>query len=249
MKKIVFIRHGESAWNQENRFCGWVNVDLSEKGIKEAHEAGKALKNAGYSFDLAFTSVLLRANHTLDIVLEELGEKNIEVRKSWKLNERHYGALQGLNKAETAVKYGEDQVKIWRRSYDVPPPKLSESDEMYPGKDPLYQDLKKEEIPLSESLKDTLARTLPYWKEEIVPELEAGKNIIVAAHGNSLRSLVKYIENMSEADILEFNMPTGIPMVYELDDNLNFIKKYFIGDEETVKKAMEAVANQGKVKK
>ncbi|MCX6716564.1 MAG: 2,3-diphosphoglycerate-dependent phosphoglycerate mutase [Candidatus Taylorbacteria bacterium] len=248
MRKLVIIRHGESEWNKENRFCGWVDQDLSDKGIEEAHKAGKALKEGGYTFDLAYTSLLKRANHTLDIVLDELAEKNIEIKKTWRLNERHYGALQGLNKSETAAKYGEDQVKIWRRSFDVRPPALTEDSEMYPGRDPLYKDLKKSEIPLCESLKDVIARFMPYWEEEIAPAIKAGRKVIISAHGNSLRALVKHLENLSEADITELNLPTGIPLVYELDDDLKPINKNFLGSEEDVKKAIEAVKNQGKAK-
>ena len=228
MYKIVLIRHGESIWNKENRFTGWVNVDLTEKGVGEAHRAAKSLKDAGFSFDLAFTSVLKRANKTLDIILSDLGERDIEVRKSWRLNERHYGALQGLNKAETAAKYGEAQVKIWRRGYDVAIPPLSKDSEMYPGKDPLYADLKPSDIPLSENLKDVVARVEPYWNDEIVPEIKKGSKIIIAASGNSLRALVKYLDNMSESDIVDFNMPTGIPLIYEMSADLKPLKRYFL---------------------
>ena len=249
MYKIVLIRHGESVWNKENRFAGWVDVVLTEKGISEAHRAGKSLKDAGFSFDLAFTSVLKRANKTLDIILGELGEQNIEVRKSWKLNERHYGALQGLNKSDMATKYGEDQVKLWRRGYDVLIPPLSKDSDMYPGKDPLYADLKESEIPLSENLKDVVNRVVPYWTSDIVPQLKGSRKIIIAASGNSLRALVKYLDDMSEADIVEFNMPTGIPLVYEMDGDLKPIKKYFLADEAVLKQALESVVNQGKAKK
>ena len=246
MYKIVLIRHGESIWNKENRFTGWVNVDLTEKGVGEAHRAAKSLKDAGFSFDLAFTSVLKRANKTLDIILSDLGERDIEVRKSWRLNERHYGALQGLNKAETAAKYGEAQVKIWRRGYDVAIPPLSKDSEMYPGKDPLYADLKPSDIPLSENLKDVVARVEPYWNDEIVPEIKKGSKIIIAASGNSLRALVKYLDNMSESDIVDFNMPTGIPLIYEMSADLKPLKRYFLADGDVLKKSLESVANQGK---
>jgi 2,3-bisphosphoglycerate-dependent phosphoglycerate mutase len=228
MYKVVLVRHGESVWNKENRFTGWVDVDLSEKGVDEAHGAGQALKQAGFSFDLAFTSVLKRANRTLGIILDELNEKNIEVRKSWKLNERHYGALQGLNKAEMAAKYGEEQVKIWRRGYDVTIPPLSKDSEMYPGKDPLYAAMKESEIPLSENLKDVVNRVAPYWRDIIAPEVRGGKKVIVAASGNSLRALVKYLDNMSDEDVVELNIPTGIPFVYELNDNLKAVKRYYL---------------------
>jgi 2,3-bisphosphoglycerate-dependent phosphoglycerate mutase len=248
MYKIVLIRHGESLWNKENRFTGWVDVDLSLQGVSEAHVAGKVLKQEGFSFDLAFESVLKRVTHTLEIVLDELSEKNIEVRKSWKLNERHYGSLQGLNKSEMATKYGEDQVKIWRRGYDVAVPPLSKNSPMYPGSDPLYADLNESEIPLSENLKNVVERVVPYWNDEIIPEMKKGRKIIVAASGNSLRAIVKYVEKISDNDIVNFNFPTGIPMVYEFDENLNLVSKAFIGDPEVVKRAMEKVANQGKAK-
>lgn len=249
MNKLVLIRHGESLWNRENRFCGWVDADLSERGIEEAKKSGKALKEGGFVFDIAYTSVLKRANRTLDIVLDEMGIKNLPVIKNWRLNERHYGALQGLNKAETAEKYGEDQVKIWRRSFDIRPPALSKDSDMYPGKDPLYKDLKEEEIPLAEALKDTIERFMPFWNEVISKDVKIGKKVLIVAHGNSLRALVKHLEKISDQDIIELNLPTGIPLVYELDDNFNVLKKYFLGDEEEVKKAIETVKNQGKVKK
>lgn len=248
MYKLVLIRHGESLWNKENRFSGWVDVDLSEKGVEEAHKGGIALRNAGFAFDLAYTSLLKRANRTLDIVLEELGQKAVEIKKTWRLNERHYGALQGLNKSETAQKYGEEQVKIWRRSFDVPPPPLTKDSDMYPGKDILYKDLKSDEIPLSESLKDTINRFMPYWNDEICPAIKSGKLVLIVAHGNSLRALVKHLDNISDKDIVDLNIPTGIPLVYELGSDLNPLKKYFLGSEDDVKKAMEAVANQGKAK-
>jgi len=247
--KIVLVRHGESQWNKENRFTGWVDVDLSEKGVGEAHNAGKALKAAGFVFDLAFTSFLMRANRTLDIILEEMGEKGIEIVKSWKLNERHYGALQGLNKSETAAKYGEDQVKIWRRGYDTPIPPLTKGSDMYPGNDPLYKGLKESEIPLSENLKMVVERVVPYWDESIVPELKAGKKIIVAASGNSLRALIKYIEGISDDEITSVDVPTAIPLIYELDENLKFVSKRYLADEKQLEAALATVANQGKAKK
>jgi 2,3-bisphosphoglycerate-dependent phosphoglycerate mutase len=249
MYKVVMVRHGESVWNKENRFTGWTDVDLSEKGIEEAKKGGRILKENGYVFDVAFTSVLKRAINTLHIILAEMDLLWIPEYKHWRLNERHYGALQGLNKAEMAEKYGEEQVKIWRRSYDVPPPPLTKDDPRYPGYDPRYKDLKEEEIPLCESLKDTVARVLPYWNEVIAPTIKEGKRVIIAAHGNSLRALVKYLDNISDQDIVEVNIPTGIPLVYELDENLKPINRYYLGDPEEVRKAMEAVAAQGKAKK
>jgi 2,3-bisphosphoglycerate-dependent phosphoglycerate mutase len=249
MYKVVMVRHGESVWNKENRFTGWTDVDLSEKGIEEAKKGGRILKENGYVFDVAFTSVLKRAINTLHIILAEMDLLWIPEYKHWRLNERHYGALQGLNKAEMAEKYGEEQVKIWRRSYDVPPPPLTKDDPRYPGYDPRYKDLKEEEIPLCESLKDTVARVLPYWNEVIAPTIKEGKRVIIVAHGNSLRALVKYLDNISDQDIVEVNIPTGIPLVYELDENLKPINRYYLGDPEEVRKAMEAVAAQGKAKK
>jgi 2,3-bisphosphoglycerate-dependent phosphoglycerate mutase len=249
VKKLVVVRHGESSWNKENRFTGWTDVDLSEKGVQEAHEGGKSLKKEGYGFDIAYTSVLKRAIRTLDIVLDEMDVMWIPVIKSWRLNERHYGALQGLNKAETAAKFGEDQVKVWRRSYDVPPPLLEKTDDRYPGKDPRYKDLKEKELPLTECLKDTVARVLPFWNDTIAPAIKSGKRVLIAAHGNSLRALVKYLDNVPESEIVELNIPTGIPLVYELDDKLKPIKHYYLGDPEKVKAAMESVASQGKAKK
>lgn len=248
MHKLVLIRHGESTWNKENRFTGWTDVDLSEKGIEEAKEAGKLLKEQGYIFDYAFTSVLKRALRTLWIVLDEMDLLWIPVEKNWRLNERHYGALQGLNKAETAEKYGEEQVLAWRRSYDVPPPALDMDDDRFPGNDPRYASLNHEELPYTECLKDTVTRVVPYWENHIVPALQEGKRIVIAAHGNSLRALVKYLDNVSDEEIVELNIPTGIPLVYELDDNLKPLKHYYLGDEEAVKKAMEAVKKQGKTK-
>jgi len=244
MHKVVLLRHGESEWNKLNLFTGWTDVDLSEKGVEEAHQAGKVLKQEGYTFDIAFTSVLKRAIKTLYIVLEEMDLMWIPVIKSWRLNERHYGALQGLNKAETAEKYGMEKVKLWRRSYDVPPPPLDENDDRYPGKDPRYKDLDKKDIPLTESLKLTVERFLPYWHETIAPTIKSGKKVIIAAHGNSLRALVKYLDNISDEDIVELNIPTGIPLVYELDDELKPIKHYYLGDEEAINAAINAVAKQ-----
>jgi len=248
MKKLVLLRHGESIWNKENLFTGWTDIDLSEKGIKEAHQAGEVLKKEGFVFDVAFTSVLKRAIRTLWLTLDEMDLMWIPVYNSWRLNEKHYGALQGLNKSETAAKYGEEQVLIWRRAYDVRPPALEENDERSPLKDPRYKDLDKKDIPLTECLKDTVNRFLPYWHETIAPVVKSGKRVIIAAHGNSLRALVKYLDNIPDEKIVSLNIPTGMPLVYELDDNLKTIKSYYLGDPEAVKKAMEAVANQGKAK-
>ena len=249
MKKIVLLRHGESTWNKENRFTGWTDVDLSEKGVSEAHKAGRALKDGGFVFDAAYTSVLKRAIKTLWITLEEMDLMWIPVYNSWRLNERHYGALQGLNKSETASKYGEEQVLVWRRSYDVPPPSLEKNDPRSPANDPRYKDLSKRDIPLTECLKDTVARFLPYWHQTISPAVKSGKRVIIAAHGNSLRALVKYLDNVSDKDIVGLNIPTGLPLVYELTDDMKPIKSYYLGDPEDVKKAMEAVADQGKAKR
>ena len=248
MHKLVLLRHGESTWNKENLFTGWTDVDLSEKGVQEAHEAGKVLLKEGYTFDLAFTSVLKRAIRTLWIALEEMDLMWIPVYNSWRLNERHYGALQGLNKAQTAEKYSEAQVKIWRRSYDIPPPALTPDDARYPGKDPRYADLKPEEIPLTECLKDTVARTLPYWHEVIAPAVRAGQRVLVCAHGNSLRGLVKYLDDIPDQEIVGLNIPTGIPLVYELDPGLKPLWHYYLGDPEAVKRAAQAVADQAKRK-
>lgn len=248
MKKLVLLRHGESTWNKENRFTGWTDVDLSEKGVEEAKQAGEVLKKEGFVFDAAFTSVLKRAIRTLWLTLDKMDLMWIPVYNSWRLNERHYGALQGLNKSETAAKYGEEQVLIWRRSYDIPPKALDKKDPRYPGLDPRYKDLSLKELPLTECLKDTVARFLPYWHEVIAPVVKSGKRVIIAAHGNSLRALVKYLDNLSDEKIVNLNIPTGIPLVYELDDNLKPIKNYYLGDPEAVKKAMAAVANQGKAK-
>lgn len=246
MMKVVLIRHGESDWNKENRFTGWTDVDLSEKGIAEANEGARVLREQGYTFDVAYTSVLKRAIRTLWIVMDDMDLMWIPVYRSWRLNERHYGALQGLNKAETAEKFGEQQVKIWRRSYDIRPPALEKSDPRYPGNDPRYRDLSEQELPLTECLKDTVARFLPYWHETIAPAVRSGQRVLVSAHGNSLRALVKYLDNIPDEDIVELNIPTGMPLVYELDESLRPLKSYYLGDPEQVKKAMEAVAAQGK---
>ena len=246
MIKLVLLRHGESQWNRENRFTGWYDVDLSDQGRTEAAYAGKLLQEEGFVFDVAYTSVLKRAIRTLWSVLDAMDLMWIPVLKSWRLNERHYGALQGLNKSETSQKYGEEQVLVWRRSYDTPPPVLEKSDERYPGADPRYAALDESEIPLSECLKDTVDRFLPLWHETIAPEIRKGRKVIIAAHGNSLRALVKYLDNISEEDIVGVNIPTGIPLVYELDDNLNAIRSYYLGDQDALKKAVDAVASQGK---
>ena len=248
MYKVVLLRHGESEWNKENKFTGWTDVDLSEKGLAEAKAAGKTLSGEGYTFDIAFTSVLKRAIRTLWLTLDGMDLMWIPVHRTWRLNERHYGALQGLNKAETAAKYGEKQVKIWRRSYDIPPPALEPTDERFPGKDRRYADLKPAELPATECLKDTVARFLPAWHEQIAPTIKSGKRVLIAAHGNSLRALVKYLDNISDADIVELNIPTGIPLVYELDQSLKPIKRYYLGDQAAIAAAMNAVANQGKAK-
>jgi 2,3-bisphosphoglycerate-dependent phosphoglycerate mutase len=248
MIKLVLVRHGESTWNKENRFTGWTDVDLSEKGRDEAEKAGRLLKDRGYTFDIAYTSVLKRAIRTLWIMMDAMDLMWIPVYRSWKLNERHYGALQGLNKAETAAKFGEKQVLIWRRSFDIQPPALTEDDERYPGNDPRYKELSLKEIPLTESLKDTIARVLPYWHEVLTPTLKSGKKIILSAHGNSLRALVKYLDHISDSDIVGMNIPTGIPLIYELDADLKPVKHYYLGDQEEIRKAMEAVAKQGKAK-
>ncbi|GBD89175.1 2,3-bisphosphoglycerate-dependent phosphoglycerate mutase [bacterium BMS3Abin03] len=248
MYKVILLRHGESIWNKENKFTGWTDVDLSEKGISEANNAGKVLQKEGYTFELAYTSVLKRAIRTLWIVMDVMDLMWVPVIRNWRLNERHYGALQGLNKAETAKKFGEEQVKIWRRSYSTPPPALEKNDERYPGHDPRYKDLTEAELPLTECLKDTVARFMPYWEGTIAPSIKAGKKVIIAAHGNSLRALVKYLDNISEEEIVGLNIPTGIPLVYELDDDLKPIKHYYLGDPDEIAKAAAAVANQGKAK-
>ena len=244
--KLVLVRHGESEWNKLNLFTGWTDVDLSEKGHEEAKLAGKLLKEEGYDFDICFTSYLKRAIHTLNHILDEMDRNWLPVIKTWKLNERHYGALQGLNKAETAEKYGEDQVKIWRRSFDVKPPALEETDERAPMNQDVYRDEDPKVLPLNESLETTIERVVPYYNEVIVPAMKAGKRVIIAAHGNSLRALVKYLDNMSNEEILNLNIPTGVPLVYEFDENLNVLDHYYLGDQEALKAAMEAVANQGK---
>jgi 2,3-bisphosphoglycerate-dependent phosphoglycerate mutase len=246
MKKLVLLRHGESQWNRENRFTGWVDVDLSEKGREEATAAGQLLREEGFVFDVAFTSVLKRAIRTLWTVLDGMDLMWIPVTKSWRLNERHYGALQGLNKAEAAQRHGDEQVLIWRRSYDTPPPALDINDELHPGKDPRYASLTAEELPATECLKDTVARFLPYWHETIAPMINDGKRVIITAHGNSLRALVRYLDNISDEDIVSLNIPTGIPLVYELDDDLKPIRSYYLGDQEAMKAAIDAVAKQGK---
>lgn len=248
MVTLVLLRHGESTWNKENRFTGWTDVDLSEKGVAEAREAGRVLKEKGFVFDLAYTSYLKRAVRTLWIVLDEMDLMWIPVRNSWRLNERHYGALQGLNKSETARKYGEKQVLIWRRSYDIPPPELKKSDKRYPGREARYKKLTPSQIPLTESLKDTYRRCLPYWHKSIAPALLSGKKIIISAHGNSLRAMVKYLDNIPEKDIVSLNIPTGIPLVYELDGNLKKIRSYYLADEAELEKARRAVASQGKAR-
>ena len=249
MYKLVLLRHGESTWNEENRFTGWTDVDLSRKGLHEAQEAAVSLKNAGFTFDIAYTSVLKRAIRTLWLTLDGMDLMWIPVVRSWRLNERHYGALQGLNKAETAKKFSEEQVLIWRRSYDIQPPALEPSDERYPGHDPRYKGLSKDQLPLTECLKDTVARVLPFWHETIAPTIKSGQKVLIAAHGNSIRALVKYLDNIPEAEIVGLNIPTGLPLVYELDANLKPLKHYYLGDPEKVKQAIESVANQGKVKK
>ncbi len=246
MYKLVLIRHGESAWNKENRFTGWTDVDLSEKGVQEAYEAGRVLKEAGFEFDFVYTSVLKRAIKTMNVVLDVMDQDWLPVERHWRLNERHYGALQGLNKSETAAKFGEDQVKIWRRSYDVPPPALTPDDERFPGRDRRYASLSKADLPLTECLKDTVARFLPLWHESIAPRIRSGQRVVIGAHGNSLRALVKYLDNISDSGIIELNIPTGMPLVYELDADLKPIKSYYLGDPEKVKAAMEAVARQGR---
>ena len=230
MIKLVLVRHGQSTWNLENKFTGWTDVELSENGVKEAKEAGRVLKQKGFLFDIAFTSVLKRANDTLTYILKEMGEENIQVKKNWKLNERHYGALQGLNKDETKQKYGEEQVLLWRRSVDVRPPELDESDPRYPGNDPKYKDLKPEELPKTENLVDTIKRVIDYWNKDIEKELRKGKNVIIVAHGNSLRGLIKYLDNMTDDEIMKLEIQTGNPICYELDDNLKPIRHYYLKD-------------------
>jgi 2,3-bisphosphoglycerate-dependent phosphoglycerate mutase len=249
MYKLVLLRHGESTWNRENRFTGWTDVDLSEQGEAEARAAGEALLAAGFTFDMTFTSVLKRAIRTWWIVLDVMDLLWLPVERSWRLNERHYGALQGLNKAETAAQFGNDQVKVWRRSYDIPPPPLDESDERFPGRDRRYAGLSPAELPRTECLKDTVARFLPYWHEAIAPAIRSGQRVLIAAHGNSLRALVKYLDNISDQDIVELNIPTGVPLVYELDANLRPIRHEYLGDPAKIQAAMEAVARQGSARK
>jgi 2,3-bisphosphoglycerate-dependent phosphoglycerate mutase len=248
MYTLVLLRHGESDWNRENRFTGWTDVDLSTKGVEEARAGGRLLKAEGYAFDVAFTSVLRRAIKTLWLALEEMDRMWIPVEHSWRLNERHYGALQGLNKAETAAKFGEEQVLVWRRSYDTPPPPLDRNDPRFPAGDPRYADLKPAELPLTECLKDTVARVMPHWTGVIAPAIRSGKRVVVAAHGNSLRALVKYLDNVSDADIVGLNIPTGIPLVYELDDSLAPLRHYYLGDPDEVARRVAAVTSQGKAK-
>ena len=247
--KLILLRHGESTWNKANRFTGWTDVDLSEKGMVEARKAGQMLKEEGYTFDIAYTSVLKRAIRTLWLVMDEMDLMWIPVERSWRLNERHYGALQGSNKSETAEKYGDDQVLIWRRSYDIPPPTLEKDDERYPGNDPRYADLADEDLPLRECLKDTVERFLPYWHGTIAPAVRDGKKVLIAAHGNSLRALVKYLDGVPDGEIVKLNIPTGIPLVYELDSDLKPLKHHYMGDPDAVEKAMAAVAAQGKANK
>lgn len=248
MHKLVLIRHGESQWNKENRFTGWKDVDLSEKGVEEAHAAGKLLKAEGFTFDKAYTSVLKRAIRTLWIILDEMDLMWIPETKSWMLNERHYGALQGWNKAETAAQFGDEQVLIWRRSYGVPPGLLEDTDERYLGGDPRYCDIEKGKFPGAECLKDTVARVVPYWETEIAPNIKAGKRLIVAAHGNSIRALVKHLDDIADDEIVNLNIPTGIPLVYELDENLKTINSFYLGDQVAIKAAQDAVASQGKAR-
>ena len=248
MHKLVLIRHGESDWNRENRFTGWTDVDLSDKGREEARQAGRLLKEQGFVFDQAYVSVLKRAIRTLWIVLDEMDAMWLPVAHSWRLNERHYGSLQGLNKSETAAKFGEAQVKIWRRAYDIAPPPLDKTDPRFPGFDPRYRDLKPDELPQTECLKDTVARFLPYWHYTLAPAVKSGQRALVAAHGNSIRAIVKYLDNVSDAEIVELNIPTGVPLVYELDDDLKPINHYYLGDQQAIAAALAAVAAQGKAK-
>jgi 2,3-bisphosphoglycerate-dependent phosphoglycerate mutase len=245
MYKVVLLRHGESVWNKENLFTGWTDVDLSEKGREEATQAGRMLKEQGFRFDVAFTSVLKRAIRTLWITLDQMDLMWIPVQRDWRLNERHYGALQGLNKAETAAKYGDAQVKIWRRSYDIRPPALEETDSRYPGKDPRYHSLSKQELPLTECLKDTVERVLPSWDQVIAPSIRSGKRVLIAAHGNSLRALVKYLEGIPDEEIVDLNIPTGVPMVQELDENLKSIRHYYLGDAAQIEAAVNKAKSTG----
>ncbi|EGT3622098.1 MULTISPECIES: 2,3-diphosphoglycerate-dependent phosphoglycerate mutase [Morganella] len=246
--KLVLVRHGESEWNKENRFTGWTDVELSEKGRAEAQEAGQLLKKEGFSFDFAYTSVLKRAIHTLWNILDQVNQQWLPVEKSWKLNERHYGALQGLDKAETAAKYGDEQVKLWRRGFAVTPPALEKSDERFPGHDPRYAKLAESELPATESLAITIDRVVPYWTDVIKPRVASGEKVIIAAHGNSLRALVKYLDNMGEDEILELNIPTAVPLVYEFDENMKPLRRYYLGDQDAIAAKAAAVANQGKAK-
>ena len=248
MYKLVLVRHGESTWNKENRFTGWTDVDLSEKGVDEAHQAGRTLREQGFVFDIAHVSVLKRAIRTLWIILDEMDLMWIPVRNFWRLNERHYGALQGLNKSEMAAQYGEEQVRIWRRSYNTRPPALEPSDPRFPGNDARYADLAQHDLPLTECLEDTVARFLPYWHQSLAPAVRSGKRMLVAAHGNTIRALVKYLDGISDQEIVGLNIPTGIPLLYELDGNLKPIRSTYLGDAEAVSRAMQAVANQGKAK-
>jgi 2,3-bisphosphoglycerate-dependent phosphoglycerate mutase len=248
MKKIVFFRHGESVWNQENRFTGWTDVDLTAKGVEEARAAGRLLKQNGFAFDIAYTSLLKRAIRTLWLSLEEMDSMWIPVIPDWRLNERHYGMLQGLNKAETAAKFGDEQVLIWRRSYDIPPNPLTKDDERYPGNDRRYAHLTEKQLPLTECLKDTVERVVPYWENVIAPQVKAGKSVVIAAHGNSLRALIKYLDNIGDNDIVNLNIPTAVPLVYELTDDLKPIRNYYLGDQAAIEAAQKTVANQGKAK-
>lgn len=248
MTKLVLLRHGESVWNKDNRFTGWADVDLSEKGFAEAKRAGALLKSEGYQFDVAHSSVLKRAIRTLWIVLDEIDQMWLPVQSSWRLNERHYGALQGLNKSEIAAKHGEEQVFIWRRSYDVPPPPMSADDPHHPKNDPRYREVASSDLPSCEALKNTVQRFVPYWEQKILPDMKAGKRVLVAAHGNSIRALIKYLENVPEDEITELNIPTAVPLVYEFDEKFKPLKRYYLGDPEEIAKAQAAVANQGKAK-
>ena len=246
MKKLILLRHGESTWNKENRFTGWTDVDLTPKGIEEARTAGELLRENGFIFDIAYTSVLKRAIRTLWLTLDQMDQMWLPIKLTWRLNERHYGALQGLNKAETAARYGEKQVLLWRRSYDTQPPALTADDKRYPGYDLRYNHLSKQDIPLTESLKDTVTRFLPFWNQTIAPQVQAGQRVIIVAHGNSLRALIKYLDNISDQDIVSYNIPTGIPLVYELNDDLKPIRSYYLGNSAEIEEAMLAVANQAK---
>jgi 2,3-bisphosphoglycerate-dependent phosphoglycerate mutase len=246
MYRLVLLRHGESTWNKENRFTGWIDVDLTDKGREEARDAGRLMAKETFEFDVAYTSVLKRAIRTLWIALDEMDMMWIPVHNSWRLNERHYGALQGLNKAETASEHGEAQVKIWRRSYDIPPPPLSTTDPYHPSHDRRYASVPRQQVPVTESLKDTVARFLPYWHERIAPDIKAGKHVLIAAHGNSLRALVKYLDNISDEQIVELNIPTGVPLVYQLNDDLRPLQKYYLGDQEAIRQKTAAMASQGK---